>query len=348
MPTPSTEVWEYLQTAYVPDLLAQPRQRGTRTKYECEIRTFEKAFRFHLAEKDLKIRKPTLADLSPDDPQHPCGHLRADELLKFAMGWQIGRGRKVTTANSLYRHVCAVWRHAFARGYVVAPPRTKRYEEPDYKRQAWSLEEMRAILAAAAQLPGRLGDVRRSDFYTALILFVYSTGARRGVAMKVPARNFDARRGEVLLPAEFQKQNADQLLDLLPETVAALARLRSAERGVELLFGDFAMCVRKLNDGLRQIIVAAGLRRSVEQVSSRDLWHKFRRTFATWGCAASDEETMRRLLGHSSVNVTRLYLDERFLPRVSARQVIPSLFPIDPDPAPDGLGALRLHRPEAG
>ena len=66
----------------------------------------------------------------------------------------------------------------------------------------------------------------------------------------------------------------------------------------------------------------------------------------------SDEETARKLLGHSHISVTRRYLGERFLPSVSARAVVPPLRPTDPGPpAPEPTGdepTIQIYRPEAG
>ena len=62
---------------------------------------------------------------------------------------------------------------------------------------------------------------------------------------------------------------------------------------------------------LKYCLVHGGLRESVKKVTSRDLWHKLRRTFATTMYAESgDIELVRDMLGHSSIDVTYRYIDK--------------------------------------
>jgi integrase len=269
----------------------------------------------------LALRGPRLSDLS-------------DELLKHAMKFQVDRGRSTDTANKLYRTICAVWRHAWDQGLVVAPPRTKKYREAAREPQAWSLEEMLAIITAAEQLDGHVGAALAKVFFPAYCWCTYAIGSRQSVTLATPTANFDEQRGAILLPAELQKQHADQWMELIPEAAEAIARLQSRQRGLERLFGDWTFSITYFNKRLRRIIVAAGLRSTPQEVTRRDLSHKFRRTFATHACAASDEETVRQLLGHSHISVTRRYLDKRFLGGVSARQVVPPLRSRVADPPP--------------
>lgn len=334
-PTTETEIAEYYRRTYQPDRHATPKQASTRKQFECDLRTFDKAFRFRLAEQGSKLRSPRLSDLS-------------DELLKHAMKFQVDRGRAVDTANKLYRTICAVWRHAWDQGLVVAPPRTKKYREAAREPQAWSLEEMLAIITAAEQLDGHVGAALAKVFFPAYCWCTYAIGSRQSVTLATPTANFDEQRGAILLPAELQKQHADQWMELIPEAAAAIAKLHSRARGLERLFGDWTYSITYFNKRLRRIIVAAGLRERIEDVTRWDLSHKFRRTFATHACAASDEETVRQLLGHSHISVTRRYLDKRFLGGVSARQVVPPLRGRTGDPPPDERPPLRIHRPEAG
>lgn len=339
MPTAEIEVLQYYEQAYLPDKHARPKSRGTREQFRTDLRTFDLAFRFRLASEGQRLRNARLADLT-------------DESLKGAMAFQLGRGRTDATANRLYRTLCAVWRHAFEKGILTTPPRTKAYKEARREPEAWSLEQYVAILDAAGQLNGWVGDVLAKKFFSAYLWTTYAIGSRQRVTLSIPTANFDPRRGDVLLPASEQKQNADQRMELLPEAVEAIAQLRSAERGLPLLFGDWTGSITNFNKRLRRIIVAAGLRPSVDKVTRWDLSHKIRRTFATHACANSDEETVRKLLGHSHISVTRRYLDARFLPRVSARNVVPPLRPLtDPPPPPQPPPSdqpLRLWRPEAG
>lgn len=343
----------YYQRKYRLHHHATPKQRSTRAMFETELRTFSKAFHFHLAEASLAteaplaIREPVLRDLAPLAESEACPTLRADDLLKYAMAWQVGRGRTKETANKLYRVLCAIWRAAFDDGTLPCPPRTKKFREATREPRCWSLAEMYAIIRAAEQEPGWVGGIEARIFFPAYCWCTYAVGSRQSVTLSTPVENFDERTGAILLSAELQKQDADQWLDLIPAAAAAMARLRSRERGLALLFGDWTYSITYFNKRLRRIIVRAGLRESPSEVTRWDLSHKFRRTFATFVTANSDEETARKLLGHSDISVTRRYLDKRFIGGVSARSVVPPLGPRPTDPDGD-KPPLRIHRPEAG
>ncbi|WP_428303865.1 tyrosine-type recombinase/integrase [Lacipirellula sp.] len=336
-----TEVTEYYEHIYRPDKHALPKSHTTRDSFRTELRTFNAALRFRLADEGKKLRNAAMLDLT-------------DWMLKAAMTYQVDRGRAVPTANKLYRTLCAIWRDAFDRGLMAAPPRTKAFKEPKREPQCWSLAEYERILDAADRLQGWVGAVEAKIFFAAYLWCTYSVGSRQGVTLAIPSDDFDAVRGDLLLPADEQKQNADQRVELLPEAVKAISRLRSQERGLKLLFGDWRGHITNFNMRLRKIIVAAGLRHNVDEVTRWDLSHRIRRTFATHACANSDEETVRQLLGHSHISVTRRYLDKRYLPRVSARNVVPPLRQPTPDPPPPtpppvqpAEMPLRVWHPEA-
>lgn len=333
----TVEVSAHYEGTYRPDKHARPKQHNTREQYRTDLRILNEAFRFRLCEQGERLRNVTLGDLS-------------DELLKYAMSWQLSRGRTEGTANRLYRTIKAVWRDAFDRGLVAALPRTKKFEEPTREPRAWTLAEYGQIIGAAEQEPGWVGAALARDFFPAYGWFIYATGARQGVTLAVPAECFDETRGEVTLPAELQKDDAEQIFSLLPQAVAAIAKLRSRQRNLERLFGDYRGSVTAFNRRWRKIIVRAGLREKPEDVTRRELSHMIRRTFATQVVINSDEETARQLLGHSHISVTRKYIDKRQVGGPSARDLVPPLRPTpeptDPPPTPPASGPLRIFSPD--
>lgn len=325
----------YYEATYRLEHHARPKQKNTVAQFQTDLRIFNEAFRFRLGQLGKRIRPVALEDLS-------------DELLKFSMAWQLGRGRTEATANRLYRTIKAVWMDAFRRDLLPAPPRTKRYEEPKRQPRAWTEGEYSAILDACARAPGWVGAVLARDFYPAYGWFVYSTGARQGVTLALPTQCFAAERGEVTLPAELQKQNADQILTLQAAAVEAIARLRSAERGLDRLFGDFCGSVAKFNKRWRRIIVDAGLRESPDKVSRRELSHMIRRTFATHARKRGSLDEVRELLGHSHQSVTERYIDVTQVDGPSARDLLPALRTAAGahEPPPQGPAPLRIFDPD--
>ena len=64
-----------------------------------------------------------------------------------------------------------------------------------------------------------------------------------------------------------------------------------------------------LTAGLRRLLNQAGL-----PSGTRDLWHKIRRTFATQVCGSGGIAVAQSMLGHSSVAVTKRYIDPSQMP----------------------------------
>lgn len=319
-----TPLLTFTQEVYYP---AKDLKPTTRTDYDIQVRLFDHSLREKWAKEGLDPRPATLADLT-------------DANLSHAMAWQRDRGGTKGTANKLYRTLKAIWKLAFDRDIVVRPTRVKRFREPKRTPRAWGLEEMELIVASAERAPGRIGDVQAGIWLSAWFAFIYATGARLTVSLMLPTFNFDPRRSEVLLPFEHQKQTADQWMRIHDSAVAAVLRLRSAERGLPRIFGDWKMGHNALNNRLRDVIVSAGLRENRKAVTRWDLSHKVRKTFGTQVTKKAGKETARRLLGHASEKTTESYIDPSHLDELSARDALPEL-----SPSPR---VLRIHRPEAG
>lgn len=244
----------------------------------------------------------------------------SDELIQACMANLITEGLSPSTANLHGRAWGVMWRYAWRRRYVETQPRWIEYYRP-LKRTptAWSMPELDAILDAASKTTGLIGGVRASVFWVALILFAYNTGARISAIMRTPVANLDLERGWVLISAEHQKQRADQRFALFPETIAAIRGLRSAERGLDRIFGDWPVSSHNpLQLHYRRILEAAEL-----PATSRDKFHRIRRTTITHVAAIAGEVTAQMVAGHSAIAVTRSYIDIRFLPSPSVAEILP-------------------------
>lgn len=240
----------------------------------------------------------------------------SSELLAGAVAWQIRRGRVAPTANKLARTIAAVWRYAHRRGMIDTLPAVDRLPELLKEPECWSMDEFTRILDAAERMTGTVGQVSSSVFWPALLWTVLNTGSRISAVMRAPTSGLDLAGGWIKVPAEVQKHRKDMLFDLLPETRQALIALAPVGR-LDTVFGDWSHDRRSrgwraLTAGYRRILRAAGL-----PDDRRDLWHKVRRTFATLIAAKGGESVAQSLLGHSSIHVTRRYLDQRKLERPS-------------------------------
>lgn len=339
--SPAMSALDYFRLAYVPDRLPGGGHRTTRAEYESQLAKLERYHTRWLATLGEAPRPLVLADLS-------------DQLLKFAMQADVEAGNSASTANKLYRHIKAIGDHAW--GADLAPRiRSKRYKELKREPRAWLPEEVAAIVQAAMVLPGLVGDtpalvgegvvtrcraarpfgeVAARVYWTAFVLTKLSLGVRISAHMAIPTQQLDLARGQLLVPAPTQKQRADQVFDLLPSAVEALAALAPAARGLPTLFADWPFDQREGWRALRRhhevLLVRAGLFASIAEVSRADHFHKYRKTVATEIAAQKGVDAARVYLGHSSVQVTERYLDARRLARVKISEVLTD--PLPPRP----------------
>jgi integrase len=240
----------------------------------------------------------------------------SDELIEGFMRWLVAGGRQAISANSLRAALLAQWNFIYQRKLIdVRPGYIKKLRVPKRVPVAWTVEELNCILSAAAGMPGFVVDVRAADWWVALILTVYDTGLRIGAALALRTEWLDLRSGYLWVPAEVQKQNADQTFKLAPDTLAALDRINPARRDV--LFAS-THDRHELCNWYRVILQRAGLPHG-----EKDLFHKLRRTSASYIARYGGTLAATEHLGHSSARVTGHYLD----PRISRQQQAVELLP---------------------
>lgn len=238
-----------------------------------------------------------------------------DEALEEFLAWARRAGRSAATANRLRSHLLAIWRHAWRKRKVDDQPRdVQKHREPKRLPEAWSLPEFERIIAAAGQVRGTIAGVPAGLWWRSLLLTLFDTGLRHQAAMKARSIDLDAERQTLFVPADHQKQKADQLFALHADTVRLLCETQPAGR--QLLF-PWPGRMRDVRDAYRSILKAAGLPHG-----PKHLFHKLRRTSGSHLAAATDDGTAQRHLGHSSPSVTARYLDPRIVRRLAAADLM--------------------------
>lgn len=287
-----------------PDLAGGSPQ--TLQDYRIQVRTAQRFLDKELTELGQPTRRVTVYDL-------------CDALVAGCMAWMKDKGRSPDTCNKFRRSILAI--HNFAIDEKELPlkrMRVKKYKVPKRKPQCWLGDELIPILTAAGQMPGKIGEVPASKWCPALLLFILNTGTRITAVMETPTARLDLERAWVKIPAEIQKHDSDEVFDLLPSTVLALAAIHPHRHA--RIFDDWPY--DRTNGGkwpaliklLKRILVKAGIYSSVRDVSSKDLFHKLRRCFASFVNQKAGKRVAQQLLGHSHESVTSLYLDERMDP----------------------------------
>lgn len=230
------------------------------------------------------------------------------------------------------------WERRLIETKPTCPPGTI----PDRVPQAWTIEELRAVMAAAAdpdtyyQRPGRRPLFRRlptagpdattyggraeikARFFAAILPVLYETGERIGAMLE--ARIEDYQRPHLVVRAEARKgrkrDRIYRLTDATCDRIDAAIGGRAAGR-VFVWTMTHSMIFREFGKAVK----AAGL-----NTRKRLRFHQIRRSAASHYAAAGGDAV--EMLDHSSPKITkRWYLDPRLADRGSRPcDVLPPIF----------------------
>jgi integrase len=234
-----------------------------------------------------------------------------DEWIAGYLDWRMRTdGIVAPTANKDLRQINALWKFASRKRLSTASrfeSDLSRLDEPKQIKRAWPVEKFSTILASAAQEVETLGGVPGSKFWSALLLGNYDLGVRITPLMLLRTADIDLDAATVLVRFDSQKQRADQLFQITPQTVEVWRAIWAADR--KLFFRDLWPLDpdgywRRLRWRYKRILRRAGL-----DATRDDLFHKIRRTTGShiWrerGIAAAQKH-----LGHSHPRVTQVYGD---------------------------------------
>lgn len=317
-------VWEYLQDTYLGQ--CEITSRESRQDYEIQVGHF---CAWWLAQQAAGgYRPPMVTDLS-----------RA--VIQQCRAWKQGTAA-IATANKLKRVLLAVANHAAERGLCPFPGRIRNLKEPQREPRAWSLDEYGRIVATAGDLVGEHVGVPLGFLMPAFYRFAYDCGARIETLLACRWDWLSLASRECLIPAECTKDKQEIAVELSRGTVDSLIQLQvyRLKTRSELVFGVWnESTFRRLH---KRIVYAAivdpkcdfetlkgKFRQAAEKAVGRaECFHKIRRTTCTEICAVAGESVASKALGHSSINVTRRYLDRRRLKQTvqaSQRPEIPEL-----------------------
>ena len=244
----------------------------------------------------------------------------SDWLLEGFLIWLDDSGRfSPHTINNSYRSpLLALWNFAYKRKLIdERPGDVPKLHTPKRQPQSWSQEELASLLRAAAETTGLMSGIPAGRWWSALLMTLYDTGLRISALLAAECRQLDLSTGWLMIPAEVQKQNADQSFLLHPDTLRAIARTRPETR--DCLFPHPWTTHHPLTSRFKEILSRAGLPHG-----RKDVFHKLRRTHATYLAAATDLKHVQASLGHSSPAVTLAYIDPTKAPHVvRATDILP-------------------------
>jgi integrase len=242
-------------------------------------------------------------------------------LLLDLVAWLRQQGRADRTIKGRMATLLSIWREAVR--YKLAEPIPDSDELPTVRckrrpPRCWTIEEFALLVGTAAKQTGLIDgtDISRSVWWTALLLFLYDSGARVGAALAIRWADVDLQRGCVSLDADNAKTGLGQSVTISPQTIVWLRRMQDAKQ--EMVW-PMAFSRTTLWRHLQVMLEACGL-----PVDRKSKFHRIRKTHATYLAIGASLEAAQRGLGHTSARMTtESYIDPRLFRSVSAADVIP-------------------------
>jgi integrase len=278
----NTTLADFFRDAYQP-LRLRGRSQQTARLYGNTIRQFARWLE----------RSPTLDDL--------------DDLVVSRYLSHRAETRSPLTAEKERTQLLALARLSSDLGIRKTRPCVPPAPTPRRVPRAWTIEQLKSLVAATQTEPGTIGDVPARVFWTGLAMTLWESAERVGAILATPAEDYV--RPRLLVTAEHRKgRRSDRLYSLSPACCDMLDTLSRANAGKSLFHWPLAYVYLWARFSL--IIERAGLPND-----RRNKFHAIRRAAAThYARLGGGIEAAARLLDHSSTRTTQqYYLDPRLL-----------------------------------
>lgn len=270
----------------------------------------------------IAVKKESLDQLRYSARSLERFHERVVDVSEFSLQllspWLRFRYRAVSpfTVKRERGDLACLWNFAASRGYCPAPCNLPPIPTPKRNPEAWTLEELSALLKAAGQLKGRFRSSRvfRRHYWQSFILAMYDTSARVAALASVATADVDLVRRFIMLRPEHAKTGLGQVNAISEQTADAISLIYDLDRPrVWGLVGR-----RRRFEILRRIVKEAGL-----PTGRQSGFHRIRRTTATLLAKELPVQDVSRVLGHTNTAMTLRYIDRRQLPETAAAKHLP-------------------------
>ena len=313
---------DFYELVYRPARHAGERHRRTRAEARTQINNLNRWWHSFSAESGRPLAELTLGVFDE----------LGDDAITLAMAWLVDDERRPArapaTANKLRATINALWMLAHERKLVTARPGNKRYRCDLEDPIALTPEQKAAVIAQAQRVRGTVGEVAACDWWLMLVLLAFNSGARINVLRHATTAGLDLARGELLLPARWQKQRKDQRVALWASTLRQIRRVGVVERRLVHLLDDWPYTT----DTLRRYYSRLILEPAGVPVDRQHKFHCLRKTLGSEVAAADGLGTAQEILGHSSASVTLRYVDPRYERRARVPELVPDPLPTDTRP----------------
>ena len=238
--------------------------------------------------KTLNLNNPQINELSKEDIYYFINQLNED-------------GLKVATINHYLRELKAFFNWAFVSGYLNEKIEIKLIKAQEIIKETYTEEELQKLLVEPKEntfTPWRSW---------AVINWILATGNRERTVCNIKIKDLNFQEKEILL--QQTKNKKVQIIPMSSELSAVLKKyirlFRFEADPEEYLFCNIAG--EKLTESaLIQSIKTFNNSRGVQRTSI----HAFRHTFAKyWIRNNGDAFRLQKMLGHSSLDMTRNYVN---------------------------------------
>jgi len=231
------------------------------------------------------------------------------ERFRNWLASQVGPRFSPATANKYLRQLRSIYNYAVTKKLLRPLAPIDFLKEKARDVEPLTPEQLAALEGLAGRLPGKVGSVAASVFWTAWLLVFEKFGSRVTATMLARRSDYDRETRSVLLRAETQKQSQDQRIALPPRAAAAVERLL-ASHDHELIFGCWPYDPPPKEGRRKWKILANHFRRRLAEPAGITLpkyvvIHLFRHTAATLCEDAGGNP--QELLGHASAATTKIY-----------------------------------------
>lgn len=294
---------------------------GLTKEYVAYLKDLKRVQEWKISESRLRIVREVLGDLALD----AIGHAEFSKLDAALRAMDPPRSE--ATINHYVKVVRSLYNYAIRKKIYRGDNPTSDVKPylTESKRRAYSPEEMKKILNAAAEIAAGAGpgaDMMAQAYRITLLL--YLTGARIGELLNLKWESID--KGAIVLRRSETKQRKVKVIPVTAQIGAILEELRAMKRD------DFVLPFRRRGGGhLPSRWVNQVLHRIREKSGVKDfLFHGLRHTAATilstsaLGHGASLADIML-LLGHSKSETTLRYTHANIDRMRKALEIIPQV-----------------------
>lgn len=232
------------------------------------------------------------------------GSIPSSEQIGAWFAWSLEQGLSPNTRLRYRRNLTAIINFGAEMGLCerIRLPKIKpRSSTP----KAWTLDEFEKILGEAARTPGRVGNVRACDWWPAVLLTLYWTGARIGSILNAKPTDIDLTHGTLTLTKT--KNGKTAIYRLHPQALEAIRKIFDPKAPRLICWPHH---ISWFYMSLRRIVLRAGLPCPNGNAS---LTYRIKRTALSY-CWAVDPAIAQRQADHASPATTlRHYVDPQLV-----------------------------------